>query len=193
MTNGPIGPKLLPAVQVRNMIERMVRSGALCGEKADAWKTKLSQLGALNELRQKAEAGDTGAIGVLMGMYVNGTGGAEKNVEEAVRWAVRGGELGHMGLLGCAGQAYLLGQGCEKQPALGVCMLTEAACAGDGDACCVLGDLFRRGRAGLAANPKAATKWFGRALADEHWVQHAGRKQPTMLDAALNWVQDHPP
>ena len=42
VTNEPMKRKLLPAVQVRSMIERMVKSSALKGEKApDAWVAKL--------------------------------------------------------------------------------------------------------------------------------------------------------
>ena len=34
-----MGPRLLPATQVRNIIERMVRTGAISGPKAEAWYT----------------------------------------------------------------------------------------------------------------------------------------------------------
>ena len=40
-TNEPMGRKLLPAPHVKSMIERMVKSGALTGDKADAWQERL--------------------------------------------------------------------------------------------------------------------------------------------------------
>ena len=43
VTNEPMGKRLLPAVQVRNTIKGMVQSGAICGEKADAWKKRLEE------------------------------------------------------------------------------------------------------------------------------------------------------
>ena len=38
----PMGGALLPGPQVRAMVERMVRSGALTGDKAEAWLERLS-------------------------------------------------------------------------------------------------------------------------------------------------------
>ena len=43
VTNEPMGKKLLPAVQVRNMIKSMVQSGAIAGDKADAWKRRMAK------------------------------------------------------------------------------------------------------------------------------------------------------
>ena len=40
--NTPMGPRLYPATQVRNVIERMVRTGAISGPKAEAWSKKLA-------------------------------------------------------------------------------------------------------------------------------------------------------
>jgi len=42
VTNEPMGPHLLPALQVRNNIKGMVQSGALSGSKADGWKARLA-------------------------------------------------------------------------------------------------------------------------------------------------------
>ena len=43
ITNELMGKKLLPAVQVRNTIKAMVQSGAISGEKADAWNKRLAE------------------------------------------------------------------------------------------------------------------------------------------------------
>ena len=43
VTNLAMGTRLLPALQVKNMIRTMVASGALTGDKVDAWKLKLEE------------------------------------------------------------------------------------------------------------------------------------------------------
>ena len=41
VTNKPMGKRLLPAVQVRNSLKRLVESGAISGSKADSWNCLL--------------------------------------------------------------------------------------------------------------------------------------------------------
>ena len=43
MTNQPMGARLLPACQIRSMIETMVRSGAISGEVAESWRKRLEE------------------------------------------------------------------------------------------------------------------------------------------------------
>ena len=43
VTNEPMGKRLLPAVQVRNSLKRLVESGAISGSKADAWKKAMAE------------------------------------------------------------------------------------------------------------------------------------------------------
>ena len=61
-TNEPMGTKLLPATQVKNLIASMVRSGAISGDKAGAWTKKLEGEKEVEEMRRKAEAGDSEAM-----------------------------------------------------------------------------------------------------------------------------------
>ena len=41
VTNEAMGKRLFPAVQIRNNIKSMVKSGAISGAKADAWKRRM--------------------------------------------------------------------------------------------------------------------------------------------------------
>ena len=41
MTNKAMSTELVPAVQVKNMIRGMIKSGALTGEKTDEWQKKI--------------------------------------------------------------------------------------------------------------------------------------------------------
>ena len=58
VTNLAMSTRLLPALQVKNMIRTMVTSGALTGDKVDAWKLKLKEEEEVAEWLRKAEAGD---------------------------------------------------------------------------------------------------------------------------------------
>ena len=57
-TGAVIGKKLLPAVQTKNTIEMLIKSGAIEGELATAWTEKLKLEKKVKELRAKAEGGD---------------------------------------------------------------------------------------------------------------------------------------
>ena len=52
-----MGKKLLPALQVKNMIETMVKSGALSGDKCAAWTQKLEQEKQVEELAAEGRGG----------------------------------------------------------------------------------------------------------------------------------------
>mgnify|MGYP003314434685 CR=1 FL=1 len=64
-TNELMGSKLIPAMQVKNLIASMVRSGAISGDKADKWKARLEQEEEIKEVRRRAEAGDAVCLGIL--------------------------------------------------------------------------------------------------------------------------------
>ena len=52
MTNEAMGTELVPAVQVKNMIRKMIESGTIAGAKADAWKEKLAEEEEVAPLRR---------------------------------------------------------------------------------------------------------------------------------------------
>ena len=54
LTNETMGPKLMPSVQVRATIEKLVRTGAIEGDKADKWQQRLKEAEEVTELRQRA-------------------------------------------------------------------------------------------------------------------------------------------
>ena len=61
-TGKVIGTELLPAVQVRNTIESLIKSGAIEGEAAEAWQKKLKQETRVKEMRAKADGGGDAVI-----------------------------------------------------------------------------------------------------------------------------------
>ena len=92
ITNLEMGTKLVPAHQVKNMIEKLVRSGAICGDKADAWQARVKEQDELKELRRKAENGDLDAICALAVAYREGELGLSKDHAAAFQWFSRGAE-----------------------------------------------------------------------------------------------------
>jgi len=65
MTNEPMGQRLLPATQTRNTVEKLVRSGAVCGDKAERWLERLRDEEEVKATRAKAEGGDMVAMATL--------------------------------------------------------------------------------------------------------------------------------
>ena len=61
-TGKVIDVELVPAVQVRNTIEALIKSGAIEGEAAAAWRKKLEQENEVKEKHAKAEGGDGDAM-----------------------------------------------------------------------------------------------------------------------------------
>ena len=97
ITNELMGKRLLPAVQLRNTLKRLVESGAISGSKADAWKKVMADEAIVAALRAKAEGGDVNAMRALGIMYRNGTHGLKKDATLAFKWISAAGSEGLVG------------------------------------------------------------------------------------------------
>ena len=74
-TNMNIEKRLIPTLQARNMIERMVRSGAISRDKADAWCKLIADVDKEKELRHMADQGHAESISKLSFVYRDGLHG----------------------------------------------------------------------------------------------------------------------
>ena len=162
-TNEPMGSKLLPALQVRAMIESLVKSGTLEGEKAAAWQEKIKLEEEVRALHAAAEGGDAIAMFNLGIRYHNGEYGCKQDYRQSFRWTERAAKLGQRQAIGVLGLHHLAGDGVEQSLILGMMLLTEAATAGDARSCSVLGAMFEKGIAEVARNLELARKWYERA------------------------------
>ena len=88
VTNLKMGSELLDATQVRSMLETMVKSGAISGDKADKWQERLKAEEMAAEWRRLAEAGDAEAMGNLGVNYENGDGVPQDDTQ-AEMWLKR--------------------------------------------------------------------------------------------------------
>ena len=171
-TNEPMGTKLLPATQVKNLIASMVRSGAISGDKAGAWTKKLEGEKEVEEMRQKAEAGDAEAMMSLADWYQDGTNGLQKNLSERYRWAKRAADLDHAEGISDVGWCAFFGEGTEQNRALGNVLCAQAATMGLDHACYLLADRYAKGEdTGLPKDLERAQYWAKKAL-DQGHVKH---------------------
>jgi len=186
VTNEPMGAKLLPAVQVRNLIKGMVTSGALTGPKVDAWKMRIEEEAVVAALQRKAEDGDLNAMNDLGDAHRLGTKGLTENWNQAFRWYKRSADLDDpVGISSCAA-CYVLGKGCEKNEARALVSWGQAAILGHELSCYQLGEAHRKGLHGLGKDEREAARWFRR-------MPSCSSKSTTKLlvEKAANFVREH--
>ena len=162
VTNEAMGKRLFPAVQIRNNIKSMVKSGAISGAKADAWKRRMEDEMKVEAKRAKAEAGDVDAMVILGGWYLRGERGLVKDVKQAFAWNLKAADLGHVGGLHNCGVAYMKGEGVSKDEPQALVYLGQAAALGSQTAMYSLGYAHRSSMAGLKPDHEQIAKWYRR-------------------------------
>jgi len=187
VTNELMGKRLLPAVQVRNSLKRLVESGAISGSKADAWKKAMADEAAVAALRVKAEGGDEISMLLLGFSYRDGDQGLKKDMTQAFTWLKRAADLKNVGGLTNCGVAYLTGKGVERSDSRGLIMLSAAATLGSEHACGILGRANAEGRHGLEKNPQEATRWYREMQKCNYRYSSEGYRE-----RAAAWLRDHP-
>ena len=187
MTNEPIGKRLLPAVQVRNSLKRLVESGAISGSKADAWKEAMAEEAEVAAIRAKAEGGDAVATRQLGLSYRNGTRGLKQDYTQAFMWLKRAADLKDLRALSECGFAYIRGQGVEPSDVRGSALIGMAAVLGSEHACGILGWANARGHNGFEKNPQEATRWYR-----EMQKCAGGDSTDGTRKQATEWLREHP-
>ena len=160
MTKERMGSRLLPAKQVRNAIERMVRSGAIAGSKAEAWSKKLEDEARVKETRERAEGGDSFAMFEMANWYFCGSHGFARDFKQSFGWLERGHRAGYVACTYDLGQCYLRGWGVTQDTTRGLFHVGVAAAKGYKYACFDLGKTFAYGHHGMPQDVHEATRWF---------------------------------
>ena len=187
VTNEPMGKRLLPAVQVRNSLKRLVESGAISGSKADAWKKAMAEEAEVAALRVRAEGGDARAMYDLGLAYHVGKRGLKEDATQAFTWFKRAADLKHVRGLTVCGALYLNGWGVGRSDTRGLMMLTAAATLGSEHACGHLGCANAEGLHGLEQNPQEATRWYREMQKCESHGRHEHFRE-----RAAAWLREHP-
>ena len=163
-TGKVIGTELLPAVQVRNTIESLIKSGTIEGEAAEAWQKKLEQETRVKELRAKADGGDGEAMYILGVWYELGSTGLAKDNAQARAWYERGAAARDASSMAKMGERQVLGVDGPKNIALGIMNVTDAAHLGSDHGAFLLGKWMFYGRHGLPKDPARARFWLKKVV-----------------------------
>jgi len=161
-TNEPMGPNILPAIQVRNSIRALIDSGTIENDEGDAehWKK-------IDFLKTKAEVGDPEAMYLLSVSYECGSNGLIKDEDESYTLISKAADLGYPPAIGKKGVSLLLGKGTERNFVEGGILLGVAAASGDTWSQYSLGCVYRRGSFFTTKNLDKATYWIRKAIAQE--------------------------
>ena len=171
VTNEPMSPRLIPAPQVRNTIRGMVASGAVSGDKAEAWKTRLQEQEEVEEMRRKAEGGDIKMASRLGDKYYLGKV-IRRDYAQALRWYKFAADGGDSHSLMMCGSFYANGLSDEtitviRNEARAIMYFTWSAAVGErsgAKSCMNLGNAFKNGKLGLDEDKEEATKWYDKAF-----------------------------
>lgn len=154
--NTPMGTKLVPATQIKNMIERMVKTGALDDEKVKEWQERIREQEEVVELRNKAEAGDAMSTYKLGRAYAQGRMGLSVDASKAFDWYLRAANAGHVHSMGRVSEAYFYGDSVASNHSLALRWAAAGDALGDTRSSLNLGYLFYHGRAGLPIDMEQA-------------------------------------
>jgi TPR repeat protein len=187
VTNMAMGTRLLPALQVKNMIRTMVTSGTLTGDKVDAWKLKLKEEGEVAETRRKAEAGDGVFMWILGVWYEHGLRGLAKDLAKAFEWYKKSHEAGYASGTYGLGWCYLVGAKVPKCLARGAMLMGEAAGRGSKVACCNLGRAYADGLWGFPKDETMARRYYSMVASAS-----LDDCSNTEKEEAATWLRAHP-
>jgi len=160
VTNEPMGRKLLPAVQAKNTIRSMVKSGAISGDKAEAWTKRIAEEEEVTECRRKAEHGNVSAM-YNMGLYHrDGLKGVAKDLKQSFEWFQKASDLDHPKAMTAMAHALMYGDGVTKDVSTGLLLLGRASGLGSEHAHYKIGFYHQHGSHGLSEDVQAARKWY---------------------------------
>jgi len=191
VTRAPMGPRLMEDYAAKNTIEELVKSGAIEGEIAEAWKEKLAEKLAdetlVKELRAKAEGGDGEAMYLLGAWYEYGEYGLAVDKAQARAWYELSAAARDPRGLAAFGESLLLGEGGPKDNVYGIMNLTQAAELGSNVGAMTLGEAFFRGTDGLPKDPVRARFWLRKVADDECAHKHLS---DSAIAEAAKWLRE---
>ncbi|CAB9508797.1 SAM and U-box domain-containing protein 1 [Seminavis robusta] len=168
-TNEPIGNRLLPAPQIKSLIETLIQAGVIDGALADAWNEKDRAFRVnrnKDDLIRKAGSGNRTAMLNLARNYRIGLGGFDKDENLAYHLYETARDAGSVKATARVGICFCTGKGVSKATRRGVYFLTKAAFKGSDLASYELGMALADGKYGLYADEKEAIEWLQKASGD---------------------------
>jgi TPR repeat protein len=174
-----MGKKLLPALQVKQMIERMVKSGAVPDEKAAEWKEKIENEEAVAEMRRKAEGGDGTAALQLAECYYYGLKGLAIDKTTGARFYKQVAKAGDARGMGRLASLYFYGSGVGKNLALALRWASAAVALDNGSGHRILSKFYLDGLHGIPKDEEEGFRMYATGCekgfaSAKGWVRLAG-------------------
>mmetsp|Transcript_38006 Transcript_38006/g.70129 ORF Transcript_38006/g.70129 Transcript_38006/m.70129 type:complete len:264 (-) Transcript_38006:59-850(-) len=160
ISNEPMGRQLLPVVQVRNLIEELVKSGMIEGDKASRWKQKIKDEDNIASLKEAAEKGDPAAMSKLGHAFYYGSHSQKKNYQTAFGWFKKSADQNYPPGMCGAGTMLVNGYGVEKNAVEGMMLVGMAARSGSATAAYNLGKWYAKGKHGLPCSISRAKEFL---------------------------------
>ena len=166
VTNLAMESKVLPAPQVKSMIETLARSGAVPGEIGNAWRKRIDEEKEFVLLKQKAESGDAEAMRAVAQSYCCRMMGQAKDVDKAFYWYELSAKRGNARALGGLASCYIHGIGVARDTTKGLAMRVESATRGNAFACAALGSHYFTGsrKVGVTKDLQQSRRWLQKAM-----------------------------
>ena len=176
VTNEPMGPRLVPAVGVRNAVEKLVRSGQIGGDVAERWERRLFEEEEVRSARRCAEGdGETGDVESMVRLgswYYQGARGMPRDQTLAYKWYRRAADRGSVRGMAVVGSFLVIGVGVERSEVEGMSLLGMGVQGGSDYAAYHLGKWYSRGNHGLPRNIERAKFFLGMVVNAECAVRH---------------------
>ncbi|CAB9496477.1 expressed unknown protein [Seminavis robusta] len=184
-----MGDTLVPATQIKSLIETLIENGVIQGDLVESWNKKSQQMKEKEELLQKTNDGNEGMLKVVEG-FARGVNGFEKNRPKAYRWCQKLHDVGSVKGRARLGEYLVKGLGTQKSFTLGMLHLGQAAFAGSDLAAYLLGYAFAKGKYGMPVKEKEAIFWFRKCLGPCAY-SHLSSKTKAKAQEHLNELLDN--
>lgn len=191
VTRKPMGNKIFPATQVRNAIERSVKSGAISGPKVERWVRRIEMEEEIEEARKLAGQGDTDAMYHLGVWHQCGKKGMRRNIHKAFDWYKRSADGGNIRGMAAMGFLLVKGEGTKCNKVEGVALVTFAATEQGGvdAAAYCLANWYNHGLHGLPKSEKWAMFWLNRVVSGTCSIRDMDEKGVERAQAQLDKLQ----
>jgi len=187
VTRAHMGRRIIPAIQTKNTISTLIKSGAIEGEMAEAWQKRLADEKRVQELRAKAEGGDGDAMYLLGTWYGHGQYGLAKDAAQSRTWYERSAATRDPRGMTGFGVCLLLGYGGPKNTSLGWVYITDAAHLGSDLGAYRLGEAFLKGFHNLPKDRVQTRFWLKKVVGGECKHKHLRREA---IAEAKKWLRE---
>eukprot|EP00568_Trieres_chinensis_P000453 CAMPEP_0183309456 /NCGR_PEP_ID=MMETSP0160_2-20130417/25353_1 /TAXON_ID=2839 ORGANISM="Odontella Sinensis, Strain Grunow 1884" /NCGR_SAMPLE_ID=MMETSP0160_2 /ASSEMBLY_ACC=CAM_ASM_000250 /LENGTH=255 /DNA_ID=CAMNT_0025473485 /DNA_START=171 /DNA_END=938 /DNA_ORIENTATION=+ len=172
VTNQLMGPRLSPAYQVRNIIEMLMKSGMISGDRMGKWRQGMSDTADVKAMTKKAENGDTDAMYNLSYWYDFGKKGLAIDFNKAYKWCKKAASNNNVRGMAAAGWHLIKGRGVALGLAEGMALMGMAAQGGSDFAAYFLGVCFNDGLCGLPKSAEWAKFWLQKVVGGNCNIRH---------------------